>query len=189
MQAALRGEAVIINSKNAPKTKNSKEYGASNAILQLAKILDLDKIIYSKPNQQWVKDVLAMIVGRLIYAGSKLSLSNRHKDTALWELCGIEGLVDVEKHCYKSMDHLLKRQKNIQKKLAEKHLRDKTTLVLYDITSSYFEGKYEKSDSSKIGEGNAKISNSRPEIGSRTSNHAVSDEHIKEKFWTLTAND
>ena len=41
-----------------------------------------------------------MIVGRIVYAGSKLSLSNAAKNTALWELCGVAGEVDVEKHCY-----------------------------------------------------------------------------------------
>ncbi|TLD39781.1 MAG: Mobile element protein [Candidatus Jettenia ecosi] len=88
---------------------------------------------------------MAMIAGRLVYAGSKLSLSNRWKDTALWELCGVEGEVDVEEHCYKAMDRLLERQSSIQKILVEKHLRN-GSLVLYDITSSYCEGKYQDSE-------------------------------------------
>jgi len=137
IQAALKGEARLATEADTPHACNAKEYGASFAALQLAKELKLDKIIYSKPQQQWVKDSLAMIVGRLIYAGSKLSLSNRYKDTALWELCGIEGAVDVEAHCYASMDRLLERQKAIQQKLAAKHF-DGNALVLYDITSSYF---------------------------------------------------
>ena len=45
-----------------------------------------------------------MIVGRLVYAGSKLALSNQWKNTALWELCGTEGKVDVEEHCYQALD-------------------------------------------------------------------------------------
>jgi transposase len=150
IQAALRGMVVHVDSEEAPKLRNSKEYGASFAALQLARELELDKTIYSKPQQQWVKDCLAMIVGRLVYAGSKLSLSNRHKDTALWELCGVDGAVDVEKHCYASMDRLLERQKAIQQKLAGKHF-DGNALVLYDITSSYFEGEYEESQIVKFG--------------------------------------
>ena len=150
IQAALQGKAVVVDSKNAPKTKNSKEYGASRAILKLAKELGLDKTIYARTNEQWVKDSMAMIVGRLVYAGSKLSLSNRHKDTALWELCGVEGDVDVEEHCYDVMDRLLQRQQSIQKKLAAKHF-DGNALVLYDITSSYFEGEYKDSRIVKFG--------------------------------------
>lgn len=150
IQAALKGEARLMTDADIPHASNTKEYGASFAALQLAKELELDKAIYSKPQQQWVKDCLAMIVGRLVYAGSKLSLSNRHKDTALWELCKVEGAVDVEEHCYASMDRLLERQKAIQQKLAAKHF-DGNALVLYDITSSYFEGEYEESQIVKFG--------------------------------------
>ncbi len=116
----------------------SKEYGASYAVLQLARELELDKAIYSKPSEGWVKDVLAMIVGRVVYAGSNLGLSNHWQDTALWELCGVEGAVDVDIHCYAAMDRLMLRQEAIQKTLANKHLKN-GSLVLYDITSSYFE--------------------------------------------------
>jgi len=92
-----------------------------------------------------VQDCLVTIVGRIVYTGSKLALSNQAKNTALWELCGVTGEVDVEEHCYKSMDRLLDRQKAIQRTLASKHLAD-GHFVLYDITSSYFEGAYEQSD-------------------------------------------
>jgi transposase len=150
IQATLRGEVKLLTANDEPHANNTKEYGASFSTLQLVKELELDKAIYSKPNQQWVQDVLAMIVGRLIYAGSKLSLSNRYKDTTLWELCGVEGSIDVEEHCYASMDRLLERQKAIQRKLAEKNFGGEA-LILYDITSSYFEGEYEESNLVKFG--------------------------------------
>jgi hypothetical protein len=86
-----------------------------------------------------------MIVGRLLYGGSKLALSNQRKNTTLWEQCGTEGKVDVEAHCYQAMDRLLERQSAIQRTLASRHLKD-GHLVLYDITSSYFEGAYTQSD-------------------------------------------
>ena len=86
-----------------------------------------------------------MIVGRIVYAGSKLALSNQWKNTALWELCGVDGKVDVDLHCYLPMDRLLERQSAIQRTLAARHLQD-GHLVLYDITSSYFEGAYTQSD-------------------------------------------
>lgn len=145
LQAAFRKDVVLKSSPQALKTKQSKEYGASFAILELAKKLELDKAIYSKPEKQWVRDSLAMIIGRIIYAGSKLSLSNEWKNTALWELCGVKGKINVEEHCYKSMDILFARQSAIQRILAKKHLGS-TSLVLYDITSSYFEGEYKYSD-------------------------------------------
>ncbi len=92
-----------------------------------------------------VGPALAMIVGRIVYAGSKLALSHQSKNTALWELCGVEGKIDVDKHCYEVMDRLLERQPAIQRTLAKKHLQN-GHLVLYDITSSYFEGEYPDSE-------------------------------------------
>lgn len=145
LQAAFRGEVIVNGTAGAPRTSESKEYGASYAALQLAKQLQLDKAIYSKTSEQWVKNCLAMIVGRLVYAGSKLALSHRWKDTSLWELCGVQGQVDVDQHCYEAMDRLLQRQRDIQATLAKRHLHE-GSLVLYDITSSYFEGQYKDSE-------------------------------------------
>ena len=91
-----------------------------------------------------------MIVGRLVYAGSKLSLCHHAPNTCLWELCGIEGLPDVESHCYAPMDKLLQRQGAIQKKLAQRYL-NAGHVALYDITSVYFEGEYQASELVKFG--------------------------------------
>jgi hypothetical protein len=137
-------EAVLVQRFRKRQILSSKEYGASYALLELAKQLGLDRALYSR-KEPWVGDCLAMIVGRLIYAGSKLALSNQWKNTALWELCGTEGKVDVEEHCYQAMDRLLERQSAIQRTLASRHRQD-GHLVLYDITSSYFEGAYLESD-------------------------------------------
>ena len=105
-------------------------------------------------NEPWVKCALAMMIGRVIYAGSKWSLSQvgltesskrSGPRSALWEICGIEGPVDVDTHCYAPMDRLLERQPAIQKALAQKHLQG-GQLILYDLTSSYFEGADTDSD-------------------------------------------
>ena len=94
----------------------------------------------------WVRDVLAMIIGRIVFQGSKLSLSNITQESALWEVCGFDTRdIDVDKHCYESMDKLLERQKDIEKNLARRNLRD-NVVILYDITSSYFEGEYKDSN-------------------------------------------
>src|SRR5208283_4983958 len=108
LQAAFRGDVVPKGSAEDFQILASKEYGASYALLELAKELGLDRALYSR-KEAWVQDCLAMIVGRLVYAGSKLSLSNQWKNTALWELSGVEGKVDVDLHCYLPMDRLLER--------------------------------------------------------------------------------
>lgn len=129
---------------------SSKEFGASAALLQLAKDINLPGAIYSRPHEQWVQDILAMIVGRIVWQGSKLSLAHTWSYSALWELCGVSGAVDVDEHCYAALDRLLERQPAIQKNLAKRHLRD-GCLLLYDITSSYLEGEYEHSELVQFG--------------------------------------
>jgi len=142
IQAAIQGKTVM--KENFIITDN-REYGASFVGVSLIKQLGLHTDIFSRSAEKWVKSVIAMIVGRLVYAGSKLSLSHCGSYSALWEICGINEEIDVDVHCYESMDRLFERQSAIQKKLAAKHLSN-GTLVLYDITSSYMEGEYEDSE-------------------------------------------
>jgi len=144
LQAAFRGEVVPKGTHQALQLLGSKEHGASAAVLALARQLGLPHMLYSR-REPWVDDVLAMIAGRVVYAGSKLALSNEWKNTTLWEQCAVPGPVDVDVHCYAAMDRLLARQKAVEKKLAAKHLKE-GRLVLYDITSSYFEGAYTDSE-------------------------------------------
>ncbi len=129
------------------------EYGASAAFTALAKDIGLEKNICSTKSE-WRENVMAMIVGRILYQGSKLSLVNQYMDTSLWELAGHDYGVrpDVEKHCYKPMDELLKRKTRIERKLAKKHLMD-GCVILYDITNTWFEGEYENSQKVVFGKG------------------------------------
>ena len=141
MQAAIQGKTIM---KEEFKISCSREYGASYTCIGMMKTLGLDKIIYARASEEWVRASMAMIAGRLVYAGSKLSLSQCGSFSALWDICGIHD-IDVNAHCYNTMDRLLERQDAIQKALVKKHLQD-NTLILYDITSSYMEGEYEDSE-------------------------------------------
>ena len=142
IQASLQGNTVL---KSEFKVVGSKEYGATRVLMELAQQTGLNRMIYSRPSEQWVRDALALIVGRAVYAGSKLSLTRLTSDSTLWEQAGInEEEIDVNMHCYQAMDRLLQRQKSIQKSLAKQHLTG-NVVVLYDITSSYLEGEYKDS--------------------------------------------
>ena len=131
LQLAFRERVVPVDDPQAFKILNSREYGASYTILAIAKQLGLPQALYSRP-ELWVNSALAMIVGRLVYAGSKLSLCNHHPNTCLWELCGITDPPDVDVQCYEPMDKLLQRQAAIQRNLARRHLNG-GHLVLYSI--------------------------------------------------------
>jgi transposase len=111
--------------------------------------IDLESIIGSKPSRE--RDlVVAMIVSRVIHPGSKLSAFNGlSPETAQSSLADELGLGAVElKEFYEALDWLLERQSRIENKLAKKHLVD-GTLVLYDVSSSYYTGH--KSDLIKHG--------------------------------------
>ena len=143
IQATLQGETVL---KSDFRVKSGKEYGASYAFLAIAKDTGLDKTIYSRPSEQWVRDALAMVAGRVVYAGSKLALTKVNAFSTLWEQVGVtDKEIDVNHHCYDAMDKLLARQSSIQKSLAKKHLKD-GVFILYDMTSTYFEGVYKDSE-------------------------------------------
>ena len=149
LQLAFREQVVPADAPEAFKILHSREYGASYTIMAIAKQVGLPQVLYSRP-ESWVNCLLAMIVGRLVYAGSKLSLCNHAPNTCLWELAGITDKPMVDEHCYQAMDKLLQRQSGIQKKLARQHLQS-GHLVLYDITSVYFEGEYQASELVKFG--------------------------------------
>ena len=153
LKKILSGKGRMINSVDL-ELGESREYGASFAILQLAREIGLEKLLYSRSEQRR-NDLMALIAGRVIFQGSKLQLSNLYNDTSLWELCGHPAgeKIAVNQHCYLPMDKLLQRQSSIQKKLAEKHLDD-GCLILYDITNTWLEGEYK--DSELVAYGKAK---------------------------------
>lgn len=140
IQAAMRQET--FNSEPV-EIISSCEFGATAAVRILIEELGLSKAMYSR-KEQWVEDVIAMIAGKLTYQSSKLGLCNLHEVSSLWKQAGVMTRPDVEKHCYEPMDRLLERQRSIQKALFEQSAE--TSVILYDITSTYFEGQYEESD-------------------------------------------
>jgi transposase len=79
-----------------------------------------------------------MIVERLLFPSSKLANTRHWHDTTLAEELDVADA--TEDQLYDAMDWLLERQPAIEKKLAKRHLSD-GALVLYDVTSSYYEGK------------------------------------------------
>jgi transposase len=99
--------------------------------------LGLDKLIASRRCKE--RDlVIAMIASRILGPESKLALSRCWENTTLGELLGVEGA--DEDALYAAMDWLYERQEQIEKKLADRHLQEGGR-VLYDLSSSYFEGK------------------------------------------------
>jgi transposase len=99
--------------------------------------LGLEELIASEPSRR--RDlVLAMVAERLLSPSSKLANTRHWHDTTLAEELNVGDA--TEDQLYDAMDWLLTRQKAIETKLARRHLTD-GALVLYDVTSSSYEGK------------------------------------------------
>ncbi|GEM_PF-4313210 len=83
-----------------------------------------------------------MIVARIVRPGSKLAtaraLDQATRTSTLGQLLELEEV--NEDDFYDALDWLLKRQDKIERRLARRHL-DEGTLVLYDVTSSYYTGR------------------------------------------------
>ena len=116
---------------------NSRAHGHVEAVLLTIRKLGIDKLIASRRCKE--RDlVIAMIASRILGPESKLALSRSWDNTTLGELLGVEGA--DEEALYAAMDWLYERQEQIEKKLADRHLQEGGR-VLYDLSSSYFEGK------------------------------------------------
>lgn len=135
LRKVLRGES-LVSPETAIAIEQSLPHGQVEAVVGTIRKLGLDTLIASKPCRE--RDlVIAMIAGRLIHPSSKLAA------TRLWHTTTLAGELSVgdadEDELYHALDWLLTRQGRIEKKLADRHL-DQGSLVLYDVTSSYYEG-------------------------------------------------
>jgi transposase len=136
LSRALKGET-FVPAAAAFKITRSLPHGHVEAVLKMIRTLGLDELIASEPSPKRDR-VVAMIVERLVFPSSKLANTRHGHDTTLAEELD---LADAnEDQLYEAMDWLLERQPAIERKLAKRHLSD-GALVLYDVTSSYYEGK------------------------------------------------
>src|SRR4051794_7095162 len=136
IKRSLKGEA-FVPAADAFRISRSLPHGHVEAVLKMIRKLGLDDLIACEPSRR--RDlVIAMIAERLVFPSSKLANTRHWHDTTLAEELGVADA--TENQLYDAMDWLLKRQSAIEKKLARRHLSD-GALVLYDVTSSYYEGK------------------------------------------------
>jgi hypothetical protein len=119
----------------------SLPHGHVAAVLGTVRRVGLDKLLgRSQPRLSDL--VLALLVSRVIHPASKLATA-RDLDaaTASSSLGSVLDLDVVdEDELYGALDWLGERQPAIEKALAKRHLKN-GTLVLYDVSSSYFEGR------------------------------------------------
>jgi transposase len=141
LRGVLKGGTVIPAEREAFTVTRSLPHGHVAAALGTTRKIGLDRIL--GPDGNRCRDlVLAMLVGRILDPVSKLAtaraLSPATAASSLGEVLGLGEVADGD--LYAALDWLLERQPAIETSLARRHLTH-GTLVLYDVSSSYMEGR------------------------------------------------
>src|SRR2546430_4434040 len=113
-------------------------HGHVIAVLGMMKRLGLEKLLDREHSRQ-PELALGMVAARPLDPASKLATSRLWKQSTLAAELSIEDAAEDE--LYAAMDWLLTRQNQIEKGLARRHLKS-GALVLYDLSSSYMEGRH-----------------------------------------------
>ena len=135
LRRLLRDEP-LVSPNDLFQTHHTLPHGHVEAVLTTIRKLGLDSILAAKPCRE--RDlVVAMIAERLLHPCSKLATVRDWHSTSLAQELAVEDAGEDE--LYQAMDWLLERKSRIEKKLAARHLAE-GSLVLYDVSSSYYEG-------------------------------------------------
>ncbi|MCC7326165.1 MAG: IS1634 family transposase, partial [Burkholderiales bacterium] len=137
IRAILRGESLTPTAALF-EVIASRPQGHVAAVRVAMQQLDFASLIGTRPSRE--RDLVqAMVAARILTPQTKLATTRWWQSTTLAEDFGVAEA--SEDDLYTAMDWLLARQGTIQKKLAARHLRE-GGLVLYDLSSSYFEGSH-----------------------------------------------
>ena len=140
LRRVLKGETLVPAGEGFEIVR-SLPHGHVAAVLGTLRRLKVEPMLASKKDP--LRDlVVAMIVARVIDPRSKLATARGMGDetafSSLGEVLGVSSA--SENDLYAAMDWLLERQPKIEQALAKRHLSE-GTLVLYDLTSTYYEGR------------------------------------------------
>ena len=135
IRAVLRGEPVSPLAEQFEAIA-SRSHGHVQAVRVAMHRLGFESLLAPRPSGERDR-VSAMVAARILAPHTKLATTRWWHTTTLAEDFGVQEA--SENDLYAAMDWLLSRQEAIQKKLAARHLGP-GSLVLYDLSSSYFEG-------------------------------------------------
>jgi hypothetical protein len=139
LRAVLRGDKLVPAGEGLEIVR-ALPYGHVAAALGTARRIGLDRLVSGPQRKRDL--VLALIIARLIEPAAKLAtaraLDETTASTALGPTLGLGAVTANE--IYDALDWLGAQQDKIEAKLAKRHLAG-ATLVLYDLTSTYLEGR------------------------------------------------
>jgi len=141
IKAVVGGGVAFPSIDRAVSIRRSLPHGHVAAILGTCHNLGLQRILHRNRSRE--RDLaLAAIVARVIRPDSKLATARRLSPQSADSSAGISlnlGRVGGNE-MLDMLDWLVQRKRWIEDSLARRHMRD-ATLLLYDVTSSYLEGR------------------------------------------------
>jgi transposase len=149
---------VTVNA-SAVRVENCVQFGGPWLALQLIKKLGLDdflrRLAASQTDVRWSTIALILVVCRLCKPSSELYIAEHfYRDTALEQLLGVPATKVYHMRLYRALDHLLLHKEQLElflkHRLGELFQLD-YDLLLYDVTSTYFEGQAEANAKAKYG--------------------------------------
>jgi len=141
LRVLLQGGAVVGRPGEALEIRRSLPHGHVAAVIATMRKLELPRLRGRTATRE--RDLaLALIASRVTAPGSKLAtLRSLAPETACSSLGRVLDLGAIEeREIYAALDWLGAQQLRIERQLARRHLQD-GTLVLYDVSSSYLEGR------------------------------------------------
>ncbi len=140
IRRAVRGD-VLVTPDDAFEIIRSRPHGHVAAVVGTARKLGLPALL--APQRRRERDLVeAMLAARLLDPCSKLAtaraLQAETLESSLGETLAVASADEDE--LYEAMDWLLAQQGRVEQALARRHLTE-GGLVLYDVTSTYFEGR------------------------------------------------
>jgi hypothetical protein len=140
----IKGAEIAAPVADSFEIRRALPHGHVAAVLGTMRKTGLDALLKArtKDEQRSASIARALIVNRVITPGSKLAfwraLEPETAASSLAKACDLENV--AEREVYAALDWLLAQQSRIETALAKKHLKS-GALVLYDVSSSYLEGR------------------------------------------------
>lgn len=138
--ANLRGQTTVA--VDSLELHDALDYGGLAVLVDAWNRFEMDRLFVEVPSSRHRALLKAMIFSRLIFPCAKLALAQRAQGTLLAQACGLSDNESFdEDDLYEAMDEFNGRWVALEKKLYAQAFDKGVGLVLYDLTSVYFEGK------------------------------------------------
>lgn len=136
---ALKGKS-FVGAENV-ELEAALDYGGLAVLADAWKRFGMDRLLEEIPSARKRGLIKAMIFARLLFPCSKLALREHAEGTLLAKACGLEAEEDFdEDDLYAAMDGFTGRWVETEQTLHREAFCGKVDLVLYDLTSTYFDG-------------------------------------------------